>query len=98
MFYLFLQNEYLHKKENQICKITFYYFFFICIDIEKNDPKHFEHGALPSNSYVLDLVYKAILGNPEKGDHQWWTKTGKSDIYLERKKFFGVDKESFKLP
>ena len=54
----------------------------ICIDIEKNDPKHFEHGALSSNPYVLDLVYKAILGNPEKGDHQWWAKTGKSNAAL----------------
>ena len=67
----------------------------ICIDLEKNDPKHFEHGALSSNPYVLDLVYKATMGNPDKGEHQWWTKTGKTDIYLESKRLFGVDQEAF---
>lgn len=55
----------------------------ICIDIEKSDARNFEHGAMSSNPYVLDIIYKAVIGNPEKNNDQWWMKTGKVDVHLE---------------
>ena len=55
----------------------------ICIDLEKDDANNFEHGALSSNPFVLNMIYNAVNGNPVKGKDQWWTKTGKTDIHLE---------------
>ena len=65
----------------------------ICIDLEKNDAKHYQHGALTSNPYVLDLVYKATNGDTDKDSQQWWTTTGKSDVFLESKKVYGKDQK-----
>lgn len=56
----------------------------ICIDLENDDQKLFEHGSLPVNPLVLDLIYNASQGNPEKGSQQWWTKSGKVDIKLKK--------------
>lgn len=54
----------------------------VCIDLERNDRKNFKHGALTRQPIVLDLVYNATVGNPVDGDHQWWTKKGKTEINL----------------
>ena len=56
----------------------------ICIDLEKDDPKMFEHGSLPVNPLVLDLIYNATNGNPENGQQQWWTKKGKIDVNMNQ--------------
>lgn len=54
----------------------------VCIDLEKNDDKNFNHGALTRQPIVIDLIYNATVGNPDDGDHQWWTLKGKSEIHL----------------
>lgn len=69
----------------------------MCIDVEKNDPKHFDHGALSSNPSVLEMVYKLTNGDSFENQTQWWMKTGKSDIFLESQRFYGINQESFKL-
>lgn len=54
----------------------------ICIDIEKNDAKKFKHGKLPSNPFVLEVIYNMTADNFEEMDKNWWMKTGKTDFYL----------------
>ncbi|KAK8900669.1 hypothetical protein M9Y10_002999 [Tritrichomonas musculus] len=54
----------------------------VCIDLGKNDYRHFKHGRLTIQPIVLDLIYNATVGNPENGNQQWWMKKGKTEIYL----------------
>lgn len=56
----------------------------ICIDLENNDQKKFEHGSIPMQPLVLDLVYNATNGAPESGQKQWWMKKGKQDVHLSQ--------------
>ena len=54
----------------------------ICIYIEKDDPGKFKHGKLPSNPFVLDLIYNMTVDNLNRDDKQWWMKIGKSELHL----------------
>lgn len=58
----------------------------ICIDIEKSDLDHFDHGKLTSNLFVFKVVYNTTTNDDKHGKNEWWKETGKSEFHLEKEK------------